>query len=170
MLDQLNELFHVRALDPTSADSLRAGVEEGTAWNCPEWQPKLPQQAKKAERRLDPSIWSSGLHGDHSRRDAVTVGGFDETSSHGYHESRSSAHETPDQSEGEEKTNTGNYSEIGDTRGALLSREAPSARAVDTPEEQRIHDWSYKEKGLGKMLPFVARTRRGVEAVYSDWL
>lgn len=145
LLRQLNETFHVRALDPTCADDLRARVCDRRAWEGPEWAPGKPHQEKRRGSG-PPADGGSSCQG---RRGSVegtpSVCGNDSAQ----HEA--DAREIPVGTVG-----TG-------LRGGEQSRGrlSPTRDAVVGDEKGQDLQWSYKEKGLGKILSFVARRRGG---------
>ena len=144
LLRQLNETFHVRALDPTCADYLRARVGDGKAWPGPEWAPGQPHLEK---RRGPGSPADSGncCSGKGSVEGAHSVCG------NGSAEHEVDAREIPVGTVGMELRGGEQL------RGGL----SPASDAVVGDEGGQGLQWSYEEKGLGKILSFVARRRGG---------
>lgn len=143
LLRQLNETFHVRALDPTCADDLRARVGDGSAWAGPEWAPGKSHQGKR--RGSGPSANSGNMfQGRGSVEDTCGVCG------NGSAENEADAREAPVVTAG---TGARGGEEL---RGSL----SPTRNTAGDGGAQGLQ-WSYKENGLGKILSFVARRRGG---------
>lgn len=144
LLRQLNETFHVRALDPTCADDLRARVCDGRAWDGPEWTPGKPHQ----EKRRGPSPPEDSGNSCQGRS---SVEGTPSVCGNASAEHEADARKIPVVTAG-----TG-------LRGGEQSRGglSPTRGAVVGDGGGQDLQWSYKEKGLGKILSFVARRRCG---------
>ena len=149
MLDQLGEAFLVQALDPTSADELRAQVASGQDWAGPEWQPS------GSSKKRETSVCSPRVSGDTRDipgrdEEAVFVGGRTFNGSHIW-------------SRGCHDLGEGSTVGAGAPTGVGLDfmKRSPVGRSLKPSEHDRTREWGYKADGLGKILAFAARRRPG---------
>ncbi|CAM9819059.1 unnamed protein product [Laminaria digitata] len=150
LLRQLNETFHVRGLDPTGADDLRARVGDGRAWAGPEWAPEKRHQEEKRRRSGPPADSGNCCEGKGSVKDTPrNVCGI------GSAEHEAGVHDVPVVTVG----GTGARGGGEQLRGGFLSPTSNAEGGGGGGGQDLL--WSYKENGLGKILSFVARRRSG---------